>query len=303
MSVRVRVPATTANLGPGLDVLGMALDLWNEAVFTPTDDGQVRVSVEGEGAGHLPEDAENTVAEAALRVYAAAGRTPSGMRIACNNQIPLGSGLGSSSAAILTGMLGANVLLDNPFTQAEILQLATHTEGHPDNVAPALLGGLVVSYLEMDEVVAVPLPMEEAARDIEIRVVLPDFSLPTSEARAVLPAQVSRQDAVANLGRAVLVVEALQRGDVALLRRAMQDRMHQPHRLPHLPGGEGALAAAQALGAAAALSGAGPSVIAFAPAGTPHVGAAMQQAFAAAGLMSRLFRLEISTAGAGVTRI
>jgi len=145
MKIRVKVPATTANLGPGFDALGLALNLWNEAEFTCTDDSKIVVNVNGEGEGKLPTNAENAIAEAALQIYDLAGKACRGLNIDCINRVPLSSGMGSSSAAMLTGMLGANALLGNPLTDEEILKLAIETEGHPDNVGPALLGGLIVA--------------------------------------------------------------------------------------------------------------------------------------------------------------
>src|SRR5512142_1551663 len=130
----VRVPATSANLGPGFDALGLALDLWNEAEFLATNDKQISLKIEGEGKAKLPTDANNTIVDAALQVYDLLGKPCTGMRIHCVNRVPLSSGLGSSSAAMLTGMLGANALLGNPFDDEQVLRFAIETEGHPDNV-------------------------------------------------------------------------------------------------------------------------------------------------------------------------
>ena len=158
MKVHVKVPATTANLGPGFDALGLALNLWNEAYFVPTDDNQISLTVSGEGEGKLPSNADNAIAEAALQIYDLTGKACTGIHIDCLNRVPLGSGMGSSSAALLTGMLGANALLGNPLTNEEILKLAIETEGHPDNVAPAMLGGLVASIVYEDRVISMKLP-------------------------------------------------------------------------------------------------------------------------------------------------
>lgn len=299
--LRVRVPATTANLGPGFDVLGLALDLWNEAEFTRRADGRVAVTVMGEGAGHLPADAHNLVAASALRIFELAGERLPGLQIDCCNNIPLASGLGSSGAAVLSGMLAANALLDERFDQDALLKIAIQAEGHPDNVAPAMLGGLVVCMADGERVSLHPLAPRADRKPITITLVLPECDFPTQAARAVLPAQVKRQDAVFNLSRVVLVAEALRSGDLGLLGSAMDDRLHQPYRLPLIPGAQAALEAARSAGAAAvALSGAGPSLAAFSAHRNPAIGEAMQRAFAAAGISARAFELRPSYAGAEV---
>jgi homoserine kinase len=297
-TVIVRVPATTANLGPGFDALGLALDLWNEAEFSQDGRQKLKVTVEGEGAGSLPEDESNAIVGAALQLYKLVRKKPTGLTIRCTNRIPLISGLGSSSAALLTGMLGANTLLGNPFQRHEILTMATQLEGHPDNVVPAMLGGLVASAMRDGEVVARKLRVSPMA----ITVVFPDFYFPTKAAREILPEFVARQDAIFNLSRSVLVIKALEEGDLSLLGEVMEDSLHQPYRLPLIPGAEAALLAARQAGASGvALSGAGPSLIAFSgqPA-DPRIGEVMKQEFEKAGLTARIFPLNISGRGASV---
>jgi len=304
MKIRVKVPATTANLGPGFDALGLALNLWNEAEFTCTEDSKIVVNVKGEGEGKLPINADNAIAEAALQIYDLAGKACRGLIIDCVNRVPLGSGMGSSSAAMLTGMLGANALLDNPLTDEEILKLAIETEGHPDNVAPAMLGGLVASIVHEDRVVSMRLPAKANHGSIHATVVLPDFDFPTKQARAILPKQVERPDAIYNISRAVLVTEALRTGNLELLGIAMKDSLHQPYRLPLIPGAILALEAGKKAGASAvALSGAGPSLIAFSSKVEAGIGAAMKRAFESAGLSARIFELETSYEGAEVSII
>ncbi len=302
MKIHVKVPATTANLGPGFDALGLALNLWNEAEFSCTDDSQISVTVNGEGEENLPKDAENAIAKATLMIYDLAGKSCEGLRIECVNRIPLGSGMGSSSAAMLTGMLGANGLLGNPFTDEEILKLAIETEGHPDNVAPAMLGGLVASIVHKERVISMRLPTKANHGPIHTTVVLPDFDFPTSEARAILPEVVERSDAIYNISRVIMVTEALRTGNMELLGIAMKDGLHQPYRLPLIPGAIDALKAGKDAGAAAvALSGAGPSLIAFSPEKDPVIGAAMKAAFKVAGMDVRIFELGTSYEGAEVT--
>ena len=301
MKIIIKVPATTANLGPGFDALGLALDLWNETEFVATKDKQISVTIKGEGEDNLPTDANNAIVDAALQVYDLVGKPCTGMRIHCVNRVPLGSGLGSSSAAMLTGMLGANAMLGSPLSREEILKLAIETEGHPDNVAPAMLGGLVASIIHESHVVSLRLTLTGQRTPIHITVVFPDFDFPTKQARAILPKQIERRDAIYNISRAMIVTEAFRTGDLAMLGEAMTDKLHQPYRLPLIPGAQKAMDAMKRAGASAvALSGAGPSLIAFSAKRETAIGEAAQRAFAGSGLNSRVYKLKISRKGAEV---
>ncbi|MEW6650441.1 MAG: homoserine kinase [Chloroflexota bacterium] len=289
--VIVGVPATSANLGPGFDCLALALDLWNTTSFRLGGDG-IQVTVNGEGSDILPKDTGNLVAQGFTALYVRREATmPRDVQIECNNLIPLASGLGSSAAAVLSGLLAANFFLGQPLSRLEILRLAVEVEGHADNAAAALFGGLVVVAADMNPPVVKSFPIEP----VNLVVVLPCYNLSTNAARSVLPKQVSRAEAVFNLGRAALVVEALKEGNRKLLLRVMEDRLHQPHRLGLIPGAAKAIAAAQRLGCASALSGAGPGVIAFADDDAEMVADAMQAEFRAAGLESRCFFLTATT--------
>ena len=259
-SIAVSVPATTANLGPGFDCLGLALSLRNEAVFETHPGSSYEVEIQGFGGDTLPLGFENLIVRSAQRLFEFAGSAIPGLRIRCTNSIPPGSGLGSSSAAILTGLLGANLLLNDPLSKDAVLDLAARLEGHPDNVAPALLGGLTMSAAANS---GGWLTRRLALPDWWAAVVVPEIDLPTTQARSILPGLVPRQDAVFNIGHALLVVEALRSGDADLLRAGMQDRLHQPQRLDLIPGALEALELSARLGAAVCLSGAGPGVIAF----------------------------------------
>ncbi len=296
---RVSVPASSANLGPGFDTLGLALNLWNETEFT-SGGPRFRLEVEGEGADRLPASQKNLIYTALIHTLRAARQSPpAGLHIRCLNRIPLGAGLGSSAAAVLTGILVANHLLNGVFDRAQVIALAAELEGHADNAAPAALGGLTI----VAEGRRGWLFRRVAAPDLLVVVVTPEFHLPTKKARAALPERVARADAIGNIGRAALVVEALRSADRALLAEVLGDALHQPYRLPLIPGAAEALAAANALGAPAALSGAGPSLIAF-PADDPQgVGAAMQAAFTAAGLTASLRILHTSAEGAQITNL
>jgi homoserine kinase len=303
MKIKVKVPATTANLGPGFDALGLALDLWNEAEFVATKDKKISLSISGEGADQLPIDTNNSIVDAALQVYDLVGKPCPGLRIHCLNRVPLGSGLGSSSAAMLTGLLGANALLGEPFTREKILKLAIEIEGHPDNVAPAMLGGLVASIIHESHVVSLRLTLTSQRTPIHITVVFPKFDFPTKQARAILPKQIDRKDAIYNISRAVIVTEAFRVGDLKMLGEAMTDKLHQPYRLPLIPGAQTAMDAMKRAGAeAVALSGAGPSLIAFSSQNEKAIGESSKKAFEEAGLAARIFKLKISRKGAEIHR-
>lgn len=308
MNVTVAVPATTANLGPGFDCLGLALGLYNRVTLREWDG--VRVTVRGEGAGALPVDESNPMVQAVCHLFERLGHTPAGLWLEQENGIPVAAGLGSSAAAILGGLLAANALLGNPLSRRAILAMATRLEGHPDNVASALYGGLVlvvegqVSEGEasigerglMVDRIAIP--------EMRVVVVLPDYTLPTVQARAALPRQVPMADAVFNSGRLAMLIRALESGDYKRLGAAMEDRLHQPYRVPLIPGMAEAFRAAREEGAAAAtLSGAGPSIVAFAPENHQAIAESIAQAFAREGLESRRWILPIDRTGSVVARV
>ncbi|MCA9898637.1 MAG: homoserine kinase [Anaerolineales bacterium] len=303
--VTVTIPATSANLGPGFDCLGLALALYNHVTFTAEFANPAKtvkkttltIQATGLDAEKVPTDETNLVYQMASCLFERVGKRPSHLHIQQENHIPVGSGLGSSSTAVLAGLLGANALLDDPFTQAQLLDTATAEEGHPDNVAPALLGGLVLGVMHGEQVHIEPLPI--AAQRVVI--VTPDFQLLTKDARAALPSHISRQDAIFNASRLPLLTRALETAAYNKLALAMQDRLHQPYRLPLIPGMAAAFAAATAAGAAGvALSGAGPSLIAFAPAGHEEIVGAVTAVFHQHNLASHSWILPIDTVGAKI---
>ena len=253
----------------------------------------------GEGEGRLPEDRKNSVAYAFRHFLSKYGiPRPSGLKIHCRNTIPTSSGLGSSASALLMGMLGANALYGSRAGKQEILAMAAGLEEHADNSAAALLGGLVVVAREENGWLA---RRFEVPSTLQAVVAVPTIHLPTHVARQTLPRNVSREDAVFNLSRTPLVVEALQKGDMQLLGQAMQDRLHQPYRVRLIHGAAEVIGAAHAAGAAAvALSGAGPSLIAFSAGDCTAIGAAMHAAFEACGVPARLLVLRASLSGAQV---
>ena len=295
--VKIRVPASTANLGPAFDCLGLALDLWNETSFEPNGDELV-VEIGGEGENEIPRDKSNLIVEAFKRVYAEARQeAPAGLQIKCEQKIPLGSGLGSSAAAILAGMLGANALLGEHFKTQDLLQFGAEMEGHADNLAAALFGGLVLVTQEGGRQAAQRLDCVP----LYAVVVLPEVRLTTKEARIALPKQVPLADVVFNIGRSLQVAEALRQGDIPALATAMQDKLHQPHRLPLIPGAAEALEAARQAGAAAALSGAGPGLIAFVEEGREKaITEALRAPLAQRGIKTSQYLLRSSDQGAQV---
>ncbi|MCY4624023.1 MAG: homoserine kinase [Chloroflexi bacterium] len=252
------MPATTANLGPGFDCLGMALDIWNTVRLEAGSSG-VRVSGEGEGSLNLGRD--NLVIRAAESLFRAIGKPTPQLSLTCDNAVPLGRGLGSSSAAAVGGLVAANALCENPLTQDEVLALAVEIEGHPDNVTPALLGGCQIVVQDGDALVTSAVPL---ASDLWAVLYIPSQQMPTQQARGLLGPTVSRADAVFNMGRAALLVNALSMGDVSLLRTATQDRLHQPARGVLFPAMARIIRAALDAGAVGAfLSGAGSTILAL----------------------------------------
>lgn len=295
--VRVRVPATIANLGPAFDALGIAVSLYNtvELELGPSP----WVEIHGEGEGALPADDRNLVYRAAAAVAGAAGRRDA-FHLRCRNDIPLARGLGSSAAAIVGGMVAANAALGRPLEADVLLRLAVGFEGHPDNVAPALFGGAVVcGFSGGAQIVYTRLtPAWEAA----LVVAIPGFQVSTEDARRRIPAVVPFADAAGNVARTAALVVSLLTGRMELLTHAMDDALHQPYRAALVPGMQAVFAAARAAGAyGAALAGSGPSIVA--PASVDRaaaVGDAMTRAFQDAGAVARVVVLHIDPDGATV---
>ncbi|MGS2618007.1 homoserine kinase [Micromonospora sp. LZ34] len=259
--VRVRVPATSANLGPGFDALGLALALYDDVAAEVTSGG-VTVSVAGQGAGELPADDRHLVVRAMRAAFDALGGQPPGLAVECVNRIPQARGLGSSSAAIVAGVLLARALVadgEQRLDDAGVLRLAAEIEGHPDNVAPCLLGGFTLAWTEPSGARAVSLPVAE---EVHPTVFVPAERGLTATARAALPATVPHRDAAFNAGRAALLVHALST-DPTLLLPATVDRLHQEYRAPGMPGTAALVNALRAAGVAAVVSGAGPTVLAL----------------------------------------
>jgi homoserine kinase len=252
-----RVPATSANLGPGFDCFGLALDLVNEVVLEP--DAPPGVSWEGEGAGELPTDGSDALSVALRRTAALTGRPLPSFRLRGRNRIPIERGLGSSAAAVVAGVGLADRLLGLGLSADDLLELAVELEGHPDNVAAALRGGLVLAYRGTGGWRAESLP---PAAELRPAVLVPEARLPTGAARAALPREVPLVDAAFNAGRAALAVIALT-ARPELLGEALEDRLHQGVRLRLVPEVAEAFARVRAAGVPVCVSGAGPSLLAF----------------------------------------
>ena len=259
--VRVTVPATSANLGPGFDALGIALTLRDEVTAEVAGEG-IEVAVEGAGADTVPRDESHLVVRSMLAAFDLLGGRPHGLVLRCVNRIPHGRGLGSSSAAIVAGVVLARELVAGGSLLVEddqIFGLAAEIEGHPDNVAPAYYGGLVISGREDGRFYAVPADVDPRVSAV---VFVPPVPLETTVARGLLPVSVPHADAAANSGRAALLVTALaDRPEHLLL--ATRDFLHQDYRAPAMPESVTLVRALRAAGTPAVVSGAGPTVLAF----------------------------------------
>lgn len=294
--IRIQVPATSANLGSGFDSLGIALTMYNQ-VWMEEYDG---IDICSRDGLEVPKDENNLIYWSAKLLYEECGKRLPGLRIEQQSDIPMARGLGSSSACIVAGLMGANRFLGNPLTLQDMVNLACKIEGHPDNTTPALTGGLVASAMEAGKVYRVTVPVSPKIR---FAVLIPPFELKTEFARGVLPEVYSREDAVYNLSRSALMTAALFSGSLQNLRVAVQDRLHQPYRQEFIPGMEAVFRLSYELGSFGTyISGAGPSLISI----VDDEGAANFKSYAIAHLEEknisgwRLELLESDSAGAAV---
>ncbi len=256
LSVTIKVPATSANLGPGFDCFGLALD-WTETIQLQVVESGYQIDVSGEGAERLPRDESHLILRSALFGLAELGVTAPGLRLTCHNTIPHGRGLGSSSAAIVAGLLAASSLAGRDVDKAWLLGHADAIEGHPDNVAAAIYGGFVLAY---DGLSGITVAEGQVAAGLGVVVFVPSNAVATSAARGLLPDQVPHSDAAANSGRAALLVHAMA-GDPALLWDATRDWLHQDYRQRAMPESYELMKLLRGLGHAAVISGAGPTVL------------------------------------------
>ena len=303
--VHVKVPATSANLGPGFDVLGVALPLYNEVSMQINGGAwtasrralSLSIDIEGEGFDSLPRDESNLIVRAAFRVFEVARRWPGTLRIKAVNRIPLARGLGSSASATLAGMVAANRLCGRPLSDQAILNLATAMEGHPDNLAPAMAGGFCIAGVMGQETHYLKFA---APGNLRAVLCIPQKPILTSDARRVLPSRVPLSAAVFTSSHVAFLLGALWQKKYQWLSFAMEDVLHQPARASLLPGLREVIVEAKKVGAyGAALSGAGSTVIAFAQPGAVarRVGQSMQRRFAARGIPSRWLDLRLDNQG------
>ena len=257
-TIKIKVPASTSNLGPGFDTLSLALDWYNEFTFKVIKEG---LKITQSNSNKLPEDSTNLVYKSFCEVYKKLKKTPPGIELDINCQIPLAAGLGSSASAVVSGVLAANALLDNALSKSEILSLATRLEGHPDNCAAAIYGGLTISVSQDEKVYVSQFPWP---KELLVIVIVPDFELPTRISRELLPPKISYGDATFNVSRTAYLLSSLLSKDWEGLKIGFQDRLHQPFRKDLVPGMEEVLNEGLKKGACGAtLSGAGPTLVAF----------------------------------------
>mgnify|MGYP000358347830 FL=1 len=260
--VSVKVPATSANLGPGFDTLGMALSYYDELEVEAVAGSGAVVEVHGEGAGEVPTDESNLVVRSIAYVFEQVGVALPGLKLKAHNVIPHGRGMGSSGAAVVSGIVAAKGLLEGvvDFTPERLLQLATDLEGHPDNVAPALFGGLTIAWEDAKGPHHKKLIVHRGVSPLEL---VPNFKMSTATARALQPESVPHEDAVFNVSRSALLVAALTQSP-ELLMAATEDRLHQDYRAEAMPEAGKVIELMRANNHAAVVSGAGPSVLVLA---------------------------------------
>ncbi|MBQ7756065.1 MAG: homoserine kinase [Oscillospiraceae bacterium] len=255
--IKIQIPATSANLGAGFDALGLALSFYNYAEMEEND----RINISSTDGLDVPCDENNLIYKSVKDLYDVCGKTLKGLTLKQTSNIPMTRGLGSSSACIIAGLVGANTMLGNPLTKDDLVDLAAQIEGHPDNTAPALLGGIVTAVFDGKKVHWVK---QEVYTKLKFVALIPDFELKTEKARACLPKEISHKDAVYNLSRAALFSASLLTGKFENLRTAVHDRLHQPYRMELIPNCREVFDIAYNHGAYGVyISGAGPTVMAI----------------------------------------
>lgn len=255
--IKLRVPASSANMGAGFDTLGVALGLYNRITIEEIPEGLEVVNKNTQS--YIPRDTNNLIYRAMINLFENVGYKPKGCRIIQNSKIPMTRGLGSSSACIVGGMLAANIISGRTLSYNEIIHLAAKMEGHPDNVGPALYGGFCVSLTDGDTTI---IKSTKISNDIKFAVIIPDYFVATKKSRGVLPSKVDFRDAVYNISHASMFQAALVSGDMTALRIAVRDRMHQQYRKSYIDGMEDIFEKTYELGSCATyLSGSGPTVL------------------------------------------
>ena len=255
--IKIQIPATSANLGAGYDALGLALGFYNYINIEESD----HIDIKSLDGLDVPADESNLIYQSVKDLYDICGKKLSGLKLEQINNIPMTRGLGSSSACIVGGLVGANHMLGNPLTNDDLVDLAAQIEGHPDNTAPALLGGIVTAVFDGKKVHWVK---QEVFTTLKFVAIIPDYELKTEKARQCIPKEISHKDAVYNLSRAALFSASLLTHKYENLRTAVDDRLHQPFRLPLMPKADEVFDIAYTLGAYAVyISGAGPTIMAI----------------------------------------
>ncbi len=297
--VNVSVPAVSTNVGPGYDVLGLALNLRNVIEMSLSNDDRLSIQVKGEGKGIVPENAYNPVMTAAIKLFQHVEQAPIGLNVTLTNSIPVNVGLSSEVSMVIGGLVGANNLLGNPFRREDLIGFAAQIVNQPEAVVTAMRGGLGICAPSPDGGF-----FYRAIEIVPLRVVIALPNLPDYKhrLRADLPGRVSMADAVFNMGHTALLIEALRTGDFKLLRLALEDHLHEPVRRQSIPGYQAAVDAAKEAGAqAVTLSGAGPAMLAFATFNHQEIESAMQGAFKTAGLESRTWSVGVDSQGVAIS--
>jgi len=290
---KLRVPASSANLGPAFDALGLALGIYLECRFRPAEKLSIRVT--GRDAPSISDGEDNLIWQTALRIAGDLKRPMPPIELQIDNQIPLGKGLGSSAAALTAGVVIADAMLRLRWPRGRVLDEAARIEGHPDNVAACVHGSIVASATDSRDVTHAA--RLELHHRFAIAVVVPDFLLPTVEARRVLPKTYPRADVIFNIQRSALLITALATGVADAFPTALEDRLHQPYRAPLVPGLDEIINLRMKGLLGCALSGAGPSILVFYEKGYEHVCQSIQHVFTTHGKDSEVMLTELATRG------
>ncbi len=296
LKATARIPASTTNLGPGFDVLGLALQLYSTVTLEITG-SKTEVIVSGVDVDKIPSSNEHIAFQAVETIYQKSGKSqPKGLKLTIANGIPAIRGLGGSGTAILGGLLTANLLCENPFSRSDLLNFASTLEGHPDNVAASLYGGLVISVQDDKHIHTIQLKCDPA---LYVVLAIPEFTLSTQKARNILPKTVDFSDAIYNISRSSLLVASIATGKLEMLSTAMNDKLHQPYRSTLIPGFDDVVEAALSAGALSiALSGAGPTIAAYCLDNMQEVGKSMQNVFKQHGIPSDILVIGTDVEGA-----
>lgn len=297
--IKLRVPASSANMGAGFDTLGVAVGLYNRMEIEEISEGLEIINKNTQS--YIPKDTNNLIYRAMMRLFDEVGYKPKGYRIAQDSQIPMTRGLGSSSACIIGGMLAANIISGRQLSYDRIIHLAALMEGHPDNVGPALFGGFCVSLTAGDRTIIKSTKLESS---IKFAVIVPDYFVATKKSRGTLPSKVSFEDAVYNIGRASMLQAALVSGDMSALRAGADDRLHQPYRKSYVEGMDSIFEKTYSIGSHATyLSGSGPTILSVLDSGYGDFKREMQSYFEEHSLKWKCMILPIDNVGAVVSEI